>query len=100
MCIALRQEGLSVVEEMAVAVHYRGELVGAFRADIVVEGRVILELKTAEEITKSFEAQLLHYLRASTIEVGLLLAFGEKARFKRVAMTNDRKRNLPQSDPP
>jgi len=51
MWIALRQKGLSVIEEMAVAVHYRGELVGSFRADIVVEGRVILELKTADEIT-------------------------------------------------
>jgi GxxExxY protein len=63
-----------------------------FYADIVVEELIVLELKVAEMVTKQFEAQLVHYLRATEYEVGLVLAFGERARFKRAMMTNERKR--------
>ena len=65
---------------------------GTYFADIVAEGVLVLELKVGEEITRTFEAQALHYLRSSKMEVGLVLVFGEGARFKRVVMTNDRKR--------
>jgi GxxExxY protein len=89
MCFALREAGLGVEEEAPLEVWFRGQSVGIFRADIVVEGLVLLELKTAEEITRQFEAQVLHYLRASTVEVGMVLAFGDKARFRRLTMKND-----------
>jgi GxxExxY protein len=89
MCVALREVGLRVEEEAALEVWFRGQSVGIFRADIIVEGLVLLELKTTEEITRQFEAQVLHYLRASTVEVGMVLAFGGKARFRRLTMKND-----------
>jgi GxxExxY protein len=84
MCLALREAGLRVEEEASLEVWFHGQSVGMFRADIIVEGFVLLELKTAEEITRQFEAQVLHYLRASTVEVGMVLAFGTKARFRRL----------------
>jgi GxxExxY protein len=96
LCVALREVGLKVEEEAALEVWFHGKSVGIFRADIIVEGLVLLELKVAEDISRQFEAQVLHYLRASTVEVGMVLAFGEKARFRRLAMKNDCKRGLKQ----
>ena len=81
MLIALRDAGLRVEAEMPVPVSFRGSLVGVFRADIVVDGRVILELKTSDSISKAHEAQVLHYVRASRMEVGLVMNFGPEARF-------------------
>ena len=89
MCVALREAGLKVEEEAPIEVWFHGHSVGLFRADIIVEGVVLLELKTAEEVTRQFEAQVLHYLRASRLEVGMVLAFGAKARFRRLSMKND-----------
>ncbi len=99
MAIALRQAGLKAQEEAPIRVLFRGQDVGTYYADIVVEDLVILELKSAEEITKSFEQQLLHYLRSSCMEIGFVLAFGQRAKFRRVIMTNDRKspNRLPSS---
>jgi GxxExxY protein len=94
MRIALGQVGLRVEAEVPVPVSFRGRLVGVFRADLVVDGSVILELKTAESISKAHEAQVLHYLRASEMEVGLVMNFGPDARFRRVAMRNDRKKRM------
>ena len=92
MCIALKQAGVRVEAEVPVPVSFRGCLVGMFRADLVVDGRVIVELKTAESISKAHEAQVLHYLRASAMEVGLVMNFGPDAKFRRVEMRNVRKR--------
>ncbi len=94
MLIALQQAGMKVEEEVALPVHFRELMVGTFYADLVVENLIILELKTAEVITKYHEAQLLHYLRSSTIEIGFVLCFGPQARFKRIVMSNDRKQNM------
>lgn len=91
MLIALRQAGLNAEKEVAVPVWFRGFQIGEYRADLVVEGKVILELKAARAIDAKHEAQLLHYLRATEIEVGLLLNFGAKPEFKRHAFDNDRK---------
>ena len=95
MLIALRQAGLRVSAEVPVPVSFRGCLVGVFRADLVVEERVIVELKTSEGISKAHEAQVLHYLRASAMEVGLVMNFGADARFRRVEMLNARKKRVP-----
>jgi GxxExxY protein len=94
MRIALQQAGFRVEAEVAVPVSFRGTLVGVFRADIVVDGRIIVELKTAESISKAHEAQVLHYLRASEMEVGLVMNFGPVARFRRVEMGNNRKKRM------
>jgi GxxExxY protein len=94
MRIALCEAGFRVEVEVAVPVSFRGTLVGVFRADIVVDGRIIVELKTAESISKAHEAQVLHYLRASEMEVGLVMNFGPVARFRRIEMGNNRKKRM------
>ena len=92
MRIALEQAGLQVEAEVPVPVSFRGRPVGIFRADLVVDGRVVVELKTAESISRAHEAQVLHYLRASTMEIGLVMNFGPDARFRRVVLQNLRKK--------
>lgn len=95
MVRALRASGLTAEPQVKLPVFFRGEQVGDFIADFLVEGRVILELKAADEVSKTHEAQLLNYLKASLIEVGLLLNFGPKPRLKRLAFSNERKRFRP-----
>jgi GxxExxY protein len=87
MLLALLDAGLQVEPELALPVFFRGHAVGVFRADLVVNRKVIL--------TKQHEAQLAHYLRSSEVEIGLVLNFGETAGVKRVLFTNDRKRAIP-----
>jgi len=70
---------------------FRGHNVGDFEADMLVESCVLLELKTARSLDSSHEAQLLNYLRATDIEVGLLLNFGLRPQFKRLVFDNPRK---------
>lgn len=93
MAIALRAVGLHVEKEFTVQARFRGRVVGGFKADIVVNGSVIVELKAARVLDQSHEAQTLNYLRAGILEVGLLLNFGPKPQFKRLAFSNHRKRN-------
>ena len=92
MEIGLRQSGLIVTRELPIAVWFRGEDVGDFRADLIVQDLVLLELKTAEAISKSHEAQLYNYLRATQVEVGLLLNFGHSPSFRRIVFDNEKKR--------
>lgn len=94
MAIALAQAGLDVAAEVAVPVSFRGQLIGSFRADLVVEKKIVLEFKIADQISKAYEAQLTHYLRASEFEVGMLLSFGESPRTRRVEFLNERKRKF------
>jgi GxxExxY protein len=89
--LALLAKDLRVEAEVAVPVFFRGRNVGDFRADLVVNGCVLLELKTAEAISIAHEAQLLNYLRATKLEVGLILNFGPKAQVRRLAYDNTRK---------
>jgi GxxExxY protein len=96
MLIALREAGLKAEPQMPIAVYFRGNRVGDFRADLMVENAVLLELKAARALDSSHEAQLLNYLRATEIEVGLLLNFGTKPEFKRLAFDNERKK-IPQN---
>jgi len=91
MAIALGQAGLQVERQVPLKVIFRGEVVGDFRADVVVEGAVILELKAVSGIDPAHEAQLLNYLRATEIEVGLLMNFGPRPQFKRLVFENARK---------
>ncbi|HLG15529.1 MAG TPA: GxxExxY protein [Blastocatellia bacterium] len=92
MEIALAEAGLRVERQVPVPVWFRGRQVGDFKADLLIEGLVIIELKAVRAFDPSHEAQLLNYLRATEIEVGLLLNFGPKPEFKRFAYDNERKR--------
>jgi GxxExxY protein len=92
MEIGLRQSGLIVTRELPIAVWFRGEDVGDFRADLMVQELVLLELKTSESISRSHEAQLYNYLRATQVEVGLLLNFSHSPSFRRIVFDNEKKR--------
>ena len=98
MLIALRSKGFEALQQIAVPVHFRGILVGDFEADILVNRLVFLELKAVRAIDPAHIAQLLNYLRATEIEVGLLLNFGPKPEFKRVVFGNNRKRLVSPAD--
>ena len=74
---------LSVVAQFQILVYYDGIEVGYYVADILVNDCVIVEIKAKEDLVEAHEAQLTNYLRATNIEVGLLLNFGKKAKFKR-----------------
>lgn len=89
--IELTQLNLKCETEKAINVYYEGKVVGVFYADIVVEDKVILELKAVETFCKEHQIQLINYLKATNLEVGLLLNFGKKPEIKRVIYTNDRK---------
>lgn len=91
LVVALKSVGLNVCSRVDVPVWFRGHQVGQFQADILVENCVLLELKAVRALDSSHQAQLLNYLRATEIEVGLLLNFGEKPEFKRVIFDNLRK---------
>lgn len=94
MGVALEQAGFSVASEVMIPVSFRGILVGSYRADLIVNGKVLLEFKTADQISKAHEAQLMHYLRATPLEVGLVLSFGDTPKLRRAEFLNERKRNL------
>jgi GxxExxY protein len=91
MAIALREAGLRVEEQVLIPVFFRGQEIGVFKADLLVEGIVLLELKSARALEQAHEAQLTNELRGTDIEVGLVLNFGPKPEVKRVAFDNDRK---------
>jgi GxxExxY protein len=89
--IALRDAGLQVDRQVPTLVYFRGKSIATFKVDLVVESSVVLELKASRSISPAPEAQLINYLRATRFEVGLLLNFGERARFKRFIFANARK---------
>jgi len=92
LLMALTTKGLKVCSRVAIPVWFRGERIGHFEADLLVEDCVLLELKAARMLDLSHHAQLLNYLRATEIEVGLLLNFGEKPEFKRLIFDNLKKK--------
>jgi len=92
LVIALRDAGLAVDRQVSVPVWFRRRKVGEFRADVMVEKAVLLELKCARALDPSHEAQLLHYLKSTEIEIGLLLNFGTKPQFRRLVFENERKK--------
>jgi len=90
LVLALRQKGLLAISQHPVRVMFRGECVGDFYADILVEEKVIVELKAVKAIAPEHQAQVINYLNASGIEVGLLINFGNpKLEFKRFTRTRD-----------
>ena len=91
MVMALRQAGLSVEQNVPFQVWFRGESIGSFVADMIVDGEVLVEIKSTSSLHQWNEAQILNYLRVSSIEVGLLMNFGPKPEYRRRIFTNDRK---------
>ncbi len=89
--IELKKNGIAAVAQENIKVYYESEEVGNYFADILIESKIIVELKSTEELSESHEAQLLNYLKATEIEVGMLINFGKKPEFKRKIFTNDKK---------
>ncbi|WP_421827684.1 GxxExxY protein [Larkinella sp.] len=88
MLIELRRQKLDCVSQQLIKVYYQKTEVGSYFADIVVNNAVILELKAAEVLILEHECQLLNYLKATRMEVGLLLNFGKKPEFRRKVFEN------------
>ena len=89
--IELKNQGLKADKQVPIKVAYKENLVGEYFADILVENQVIIELKTVEKLTNNHEAQLLNYLKATGIKVGILVNFKQRrAEIKRMVL------NLPE----
>jgi GxxExxY protein len=86
--VALAQRGVKAVREVRMTVTFLDTVVGDYRADLVVEGKVIVETKTAERILPVHEMQLVNYLRATGINVGLILNFGPRPTFRRMFLSS------------
>jgi len=91
MAIELSEAGLKVSCQPAINVWYKGHQIGQFRADLVVNDVLLLELKTAKTIEVAYSKQTLNYLRATEIEVALILNFGPTPQFKRLYFENIKK---------
>ncbi len=91
MYLELKARGFQVEAQNQISVFYKGNIVGEYYADLVVNNLVILELKAVDILVEEFEWQLLNYLRGTDKEVGLLLNFGRKPEFVRKVFKNSRK---------
>ena len=91
LVIALTALGLKAKQQVRIDVYFQNQVVGEYFADLLVEDKVIVELKAVSRLLMEHEAQLLNYLRATPYEVGLLLNFGPKPDFKRKVFDNSRK---------
>jgi len=91
--IVLRGYGLSVEKQKGIDVLFRGISVGEYRADLIVDDTVVVEVKAVESLVPAHGAQLMNYMRATKIEVGVLLDFGAKPEFKRFLFDNIRKKS-------
>ena len=81
--LQLEEAGMLVQRQHPVVVHYKGHVVGEFRADLMVESLMLIEIKTTRSVLPIHEAQLLNYLKATGIRVGLLVNFGPRPQFRR-----------------
>lgn len=97
MAHALRSAGAHVIEEAPQSVYFEEHHVGEYRADLLVDSAVVVELKAVTQLAPEHRAQVVNFLRASRMERGLLLNFGPKPEIKRIVFHNHRKR---REDPP
>jgi GxxExxY protein len=88
MHIELKELGFNVTKQEAIKVYYNELVVGSYFADLCIENKVIIELKATENLREEHEFQLINYLKATEIEVGLLLNFGNKPEVKRKVYSN------------
>ena len=94
MYLELKSLGYKVEAQKQIKVYFKNQLVGEYYADLLIDDMVIVELKAIELLMNVHTAQIMNYLKATSIEVGMLLNFGEEPEFKRIIYTNDRKINL------
>lgn len=87
----LQKSNMSVIKQYPINVYYDNKIVGEYFADLLIDKKIIVEIKTAKSLCQENEYQLINYLKATNIEMGLLLNFGEKAEFKRKILTNSYK---------
>jgi GxxExxY protein len=92
MYFELKSQGFKVEAQKQIKVYYKSQMVGEYFADIIVEDLITLELKACECLMDEHQAQLLNYLKATKVEIGMLLNFGTEPEFKRLIYTNDRKK--------
>ncbi|WP_140908565.1 GxxExxY protein [Cognatiluteimonas lumbrici] len=83
LALEMEAQGIGFVRQASLEVRFKGKCVGIFRADFLVEGKVIVEIKAVEHLLPAHDAQLLNYLKATNIPLGLLLNFGPKAQVRR-----------------
>lgn len=91
MVIECKKEGIPVTTQSPIKVVYENEIIGEYYADLLVGNKVIVEIKATKSLAEEHESQLLNYLKATNIEVGLLLNFGPEPKIKRKAFDNLRK---------
>jgi GxxExxY protein len=91
LMLELHKRGISARSQSLIQVFYEGAIIGEYFADILVHDSIIVEIKAAKNLSPEHEAQLLNYLRAIDIEVGLLMNFGPKPEVKRKVFSNSRK---------
>jgi GxxExxY protein len=91
LIIELKKAGIAAIPQAPIKVVYDGNVVGEYFADILVDNKVLVEVKAARALAPDHEAQLLNYLKATDIEVGLLLNFGAQPEVKRKVLDNYRK---------
>lgn len=88
----LEQKGHVVEREVGIVVYFEGEAIGLQRVDMIVDGKLIFEIKSCHDLSKASHRQLLNYLRASEMQVGLLLHFGPRPEFHRLVHTRSPRR--------
>ena len=81
--LQLAGSGLAVERQHPIVVRYKGHVVGEFRVDLLIEGKLLVEIKSARTLLPLHEAQLMNYLKATGIQVGLLVNFGPRPQFRR-----------------
>ncbi|MFZ4456903.1 MAG: GxxExxY protein [Bacteroidales bacterium] len=91
MALELAKHGLDVRCQHPIQVTYDGVIVGEYFADIIVNGIIVIELKATKEISEENECQLINYLKATNIELGLLMNFGKEPEYRRKVFMNNRK---------
>lgn len=87
LVVALRKRGIGVALEVPIKVFFDGHVVGAHRLDMLVESRIVVELKSTETLPRTAQRQTRSYLAAANLELGIILHFGPEARFHRVLGT-------------
>jgi len=92
--VLLSELGMVPERQKEIVVYYHGKVVGEYKADMIVNKAVLLEIKSVEKIIDAHDAQLLNYLKSTGFEVGLLLNFGRQANFHRKIYDNSRKGSL------
>jgi GxxExxY protein len=93
LMIELKRAGLSAQPQYPIKVYYNEIIIGDYVADIVVEDKVIIELKAVNNLVKAHEAQLVNYLKATKIEVGLLINFGDQITIKRKVLSKNQRKS-------